>query len=178
MTNKTVQLLDISPFQQSIACLPFGIYDWGHQLLQDLYNEVARRHGDDDNRVIMMNALLARHQLISQNRYALANMHGKPQEKIQVYHLLSSVLEVNGKNVQFVYSDIYVPLHDAKMRLAQLPLCFILSEDLKTWKEIVLNAEQLCVDSEVVSAARQLQDPSNTMQVQQNPRRSKRALNS
>ncbi|HEX9136129.1 MAG TPA: hypothetical protein VF905_04180 [Nitrospirota bacterium] len=177
MTEKTVQLLDISPHQRNLTCLPFGIYDWSHQLLQALHNEVARRHGDDATRIMMANALVGRYQIVTQNRFGLANIHHKAPEQIQVYHLLSRVMEVEGQHVQYLYSDIIVPLHDAKLRLAQPPLCIILNEDLKTWKEIALLVGQLCEDSAAVSAEKQPQGNNNVPQVLPSPKRSKRALN-
>jgi hypothetical protein len=178
MTEKTVQLLDISPLQHHLTCLPFGIYDWGHQLLQALHSEVARRHGDGPNRMMMANCLVSRFQLISQNRYGLANLHHKAPEDIQVYHLLSSVQEVDGKNVQFLYSDILVPLQDGKARFSQPPLCFILNEDLKTWKEIALSVEQLCEASAGADSGSDSAIAAPAVSSQKSQRKSKRAMSS
>jgi hypothetical protein len=139
MVDKTVNLRDISPFQTEITCLPFTILDEDFLLLEKLHREITRRHGDFQNRKIMQDAIFERHNLITNNRVALANEYHRPVNEIYVENRLSKVFEEKGLYFQYLTTDLLVNLNDSRARFKQDPIYFILSEDQKTWQQLVPN---------------------------------------
>lgn len=141
MVDKIVNLRDISPLQSEITCLPFIILDEDFLLLERLHLEINRRHGDFQNRKIMQDAIFERHNLISNNRVALANEFERPVSEIYVENKLSKVLEDKGLYFQYLTTDLIVHLQDSRSRFKQSPIYFILSEDHKTWQQLVPNVD-------------------------------------
>ncbi len=137
MHNKFVKLQDISPIQRQLTGLPFGIYDYEHNLLDKLHLDINARHREHAEKQTVLDAIKDRHLLISQNRYSLSQAYMRDVGEIGVEHALTRLLIVNGKRLQFLMSDIFFQIADGPVRYNQLPLCFGVDEDLKTWLETI-----------------------------------------
>lgn len=164
MTDKYINLRDISPKQRQITCLPFGIIDKDSELIRRLYDAVYKQHKDHPNKPFILKALEDRHNGMLEKRFKLAKLHECEQEKLTVTHQLSGVLPFKNDYMQVLLSDIAIPLSDGFIRFRDQPICFFLNEEQTTWVKIELPDEQQNVNSknaadlaQAISAARELQ---------------------
>lgn len=143
MHDKYVKLQDISPLQDQLTGLPFGIYDLEHHLFNSLNVYVYHRHRDHDKKEEVLKAIRDRWFLINNNRAQLSKMYERAYESIGVINGLTRVIEIDQQRVQFLVSDIQFTISDSIVRYKQPPLCFRVDEDYKTWLETVQVVEKL-----------------------------------
>lgn len=153
MNSRSINIRDISRLQRELTCLPFGIYDDDHVLLNRIYEDVNRRHREHKDRNMVLHELETRYKDITQNRAWLSRAHEIPLSQVKVRHELTPVVKHDDRYIQLLISDIATPLHDSLMFHKLPPLCFTLSEDFKIWMAIELLDEQRCEDSELVHVA-------------------------
>ena len=157
MTSRSINLRDISRLQRELTCLPFGIHDDDHVLLNRIHEDVSLRHRDSPNKNLVLYELETRYKDVTQNRAWLSRAHEIPLSHVKVRHELTPVVKHDDRYIQLLISDVLTPLHDSQMSHKLPPLCFTLSEDFKIWMAIEQLDERRCEDSElllVVSYAR------------------------
>lgn len=141
MAVKTIKLRDCVSID-NLVNLPFDIVDADGYLIPRIHDEISRRFGSHENSPIMLKMLEERNELLTHNYNMISKAHGSIGET-KMRYLLTRMITFEDMLVQILVVDLCAPLHDCYSRFRLYPMALVLSEDFKTWKEIVqLDAKQ------------------------------------
>ena len=145
--TKSINLMDYMPFGDTLIGLAFEVVDTSNLLVRCLYQEVETRYGSEEHAKNIFAVLIEIQRMhdegLDMSKRCCSEYPGEISSRMR----LSPVLEKDGQKVQTLIVQVLIPVHDVVQVFTMKPYCLILSEDLKTWKEIGQLVERQCDSS-------------------------------
>ena len=136
--TKSINFINYMPHADTAIGLPFELVDASNTLIRCMYEEINTRYGSEEHAKNLINVLIGIQSKHDENLAKGMQLFAEYPGEVSSRMRLSPVLEKDGQKVQTLIAQVIVPLNDCNSAFTMAPYCLILSEDLKTWKEIAL----------------------------------------